>query len=427
MPIDRRVRLAVAALALAGSAVAATGAAAAGPAPTAVAAHSDTASSPVSSYSTRGPHVVGYREFRIRGAQGNRLKVRAWYPTAAPAGAARPIRYAQANKFDEATLPVERITATGRAVRDGRIDRRHGEYPLVVFSHGYALSPIVYSTLVEHYASHGFVVLAPEHDERLEDTLSGFWKAIVDRPADVTATIDLAERLDGPRAAFAGRIDLSRVAVVGHSYGGYTALAAAGARFDLSAYNARCAALAGDDPLQFFCAPIVPREAEMAERAGLPSLPTDLWPSLGDPRVTAAISLAGDAYLFDQRGMAELKVPLMVMGGTVDDGTPYEWGAKLSYDHAGSARTSLVTFDGAGHMLFVDPCDNLPWVDRFSYRDAFCTDAVWGSTRPLDIVEHYSTAFLLDTLKDDRTARAVLAASPAHEGTVDYTSTGRRA
>lgn len=38
-------------------------------------------------------------------------------------------------------------------------------YPVVVFSHAYSLSPEIYSELVEHYASRGFVVLPPEHDE----------------------------------------------------------------------------------------------------------------------------------------------------------------------------------------------------------------------------------------------------------------------
>jgi hypothetical protein len=52
--------------------------------------------------------------------------------------------------------------------------------------------------------------------------------------------------------------------------------------------------------------------------------------------VTAVISMAGDAYLFDERGLGELTVPVLALGGTVDDGTPYTWGAELTYDHAGS-------------------------------------------------------------------------------------------
>ena len=289
----------------------------------------------------------------------------------------------------------------------------------MVLSHGYGLSPIVYSTLAEHYASHGYIVLGPEHNETFDGSLTGFWKALIDRPADIGRTIDHAERLTQPRAPLGGLIDLDHIAVVGHSYGGYTALAAGGARFDFDAYRARCAALASDDPLTFFCDPVLPRESDMAARAGLAGVPSGLWPSLGDRRVTAVISMAGDAYPFNERGLRALKVPVMALGGTLDGGTPYTWGAKLTYDHTGSQSKSLVSFPGAGHMLFLDPCENLPWTQASVWSDALCTDAVWDA-RPLDVVSHYTTAFLHDTLNDDSNARAALAGQQPYLEDVEY-------
>jgi predicted dienelactone hydrolase len=379
-------------------------------------------STPSLVYADRGRHIVGARVFTTASAQQH---LRAWYPSR-PAGGQAPttITYTAPNKFDEQITPGAEITSLGRAVADGRPDPSDGPYPLVVFSHGYALSPIAYSTLVEHYASHGYVVLAPEHKETFDGSLTGFWAALIDRPADVRSTIDEAERLTAPGAALAGMIDLDHIAVVGHSYGGYTALAAAGARFDLDAYETRCAALAADDPLRFFCDPIIPRVADMASRAGLDAVPDGLWPSMGDPRVTAVISMAGDAYLFGQQGLAAMEVPVMAMGGTVDDGTPYTWGTKPTYDDAGSESRTLVSFPGAGHMLFVDPCEQMPWVERSAYRDGFCIDAVW-ETRPLDIVAHYTTAFLLDTLLGEPDARAVLAGRQPTLNDVDYATTLR--
>ena len=376
-----------------------------------------------STYSARGPHAVGYRHVADRGAQGRRLDLRVWYPAAHRAGAEPRIRYAQRNKFNRQDLPVRYVTALGAAHRGGAPDREHGPYPLVVFSHGYALSPIVYSTLVEHYASRGFVVVAPEHNERFTRSLDGFWKAVIDRPLDITRSIDHAQKLTSAGGALEGLIDMARVAVVGHSYGGYTALAAAGARFDLSAFNTRCATLSAGDPLRFFCDPLVPMEERMAERAGLARLPGGLWPSAGDPRVTGAISMAGDAYLFDRRGLEAMTVPVLAMGGTVDVGTPYTWGAKLTYDGAGSADKSLVTFPGAGHMIFLDTCRGLPWTPRFSFREQFCNDAVWGTKRPLAEVKHFSTAFLADTLLGDPAARAArLPGAARFEGTTYSTS-----
>jgi predicted dienelactone hydrolase len=378
-------------------------------------------STPPLAYAAQGSHAVGYRVFSTTGAQGQPLTVRAWYPAVGATAETATITYTAPNKFGEQITPGEEITSVGRALADGRPDTTGGPYPLVVFSHGFALSPIDYGTLVEHFASQGYVVLAPEHNESFDGSLTGFWEELIDRPVDISRTIDHAEQLSRSGEPLAGMIDLDDVAVVGHSYGGYTALAAAGAQFDFAAYKDRCAALAADDPRNFFCAPL-PNESDMAMRAGLDEVPSGLWPSFGDPRITAAISLAGDAYLFDQRGLAELEVPVMAMGGTIDEGTPYTWGAKLTYDHAGSTNKTLVSFPGAGHFLFLDPCENLPWVENSVYRDAICSDAVWD-TRPLDIVMHYTTAFLRDTLDADPKARGVLAGQQPQLDNVEYNTT----
>jgi predicted dienelactone hydrolase len=380
-------------------------------------------STPSLKYAPRGSHGVGYREFSTTGAQDQPLTVRAWYPARRPEGQKRlTINYTAPNKFGEEIFAGKEITSVGSALLNGRPERTAKPYPLVVFSHGFAISPIVFSTLVEHYASRGYIVLAPEHNETFDQSFDAFWKAIVDRPVDIRQTIDYAQTLTGPGEAFAGMIDMNNIAVVGHSYGGYTALAAAGARFDFSAYKTRCAALTADDPLNFFCGPVIPKEPDMATRAGLSSVPTGLWPSLGDSRVKAVISMAGDAYQFDRQGLAEIKIPIMVMGGTIDEGTPYTWGAKLTYDHVSSKNKTLITFAGAGHNLFVDPCDTLPWVQNFSYREPFCTDTVWGKRRPLAIVTHYTTAFLRETLNADPSARASLTRKQPKINTVGYST-----
>ena len=85
------------------------------------------------------------------------------------------------------------------------------------------MNPEHYLPLAEHLASRGFVVLGPEHAE--VDWAADILQTTADRPLAISATIDLAE--DG---ALDGIIDTDRVAVVGHSWGGYTAFAVAGAR-----------------------------------------------------------------------------------------------------------------------------------------------------------------------------------------------------
>lgn len=373
-------------------------------------------------YAVRGPFAVGYQRLEApAGAGGRALLVKAWYPATGPAEAKPAIDYQVGLKRAEwpTTGPV---TIRGQAVEGAPIERSKGPYPIVVFSHGYSMNPEWYSALLEHYASWGVVVVAPEHAES-DWLLAG--DASFDRPSDVKRTLDLATELSASGRAFAGAIDMKNVAVAGHSYGGYTALAIGGARFDLAPFTARCAGLAADDPKAFFCAPFVGKEKEMATKAGLSTVPTGLWPTQSDPRVTAILPMMGDAYLFGQAGLASVTVPMMVIGGTDDDATPWEWGSKPSYDYASSAQKSLVAFAGANHFITTNPCESMPWVSALPpfERDLICFDQVWDKARALDLVRQFSTTFLLATLRGDAKARAMLSPTGAPFRGVAYSTT----
>lgn len=53
------------------------------------------------------------------------------------------------------------------------------------------------------------------------------------------------------------------------------------------------------------------------------------------------VSLAGDAHLFDEAGLGELRVPVLAIGGTADTDTPYGWGTGPTYRLAASVRRPL--------------------------------------------------------------------------------------
>lgn len=373
-------------------------------------------------YAVHGSFAVGFKSLVSGEGTEQPLAVSAWYPALNPAGAEEEITYDMVIK--DATWAGDHETVVyGHALLDAEPDASQGPYPLVVFSHGFSMSAPGYSMSAEHYASHGFIVLAPDHKEQFDPTWEDMWKAAIDRPRDAGLTLDYAEELTAPGGAMAGLIDMEHVAVVGHSYGGYTALAMAGAQFDLDAYNARCAQLPANDPRSFLCMPIVPREAEMAARAGLDPMPVGLWPSFGDPRVTAVIPMAGNSYLFDEAGLANITIPIMAIGGTADTGTPYDWGTGPSYDFAASEQKALVSFVGAEHMIYAAPCENQPWMNDHPAAVYFCADAVWDKEHALDLIHHFSTAFLLDTLKGDPAAHAALLPDAVDFSGIEYTTT----
>ncbi|MCB0013723.1 MAG: hypothetical protein KDE34_17545 [Anaerolineales bacterium] len=71
--------------------------------------------------------------------------------------------------------------------------------------------------------------------------------------------------------------------MLGHSYGDYTARAAAGARLDSAEFTAHCEAAArAKHPAAWLCDMLLTHLPEMAELAGLDTLPDGLWPGWGD-------------------------------------------------------------------------------------------------------------------------------------------------
>jgi predicted dienelactone hydrolase len=308
----------------------------------------------------------------------------------------------------------------GHALAGAPADPDGGPYPVVIFSHGFSANAVWYSHLPEHLASHGFVVVAPEHVEIdwLQNAAS-----VIQRPRDVTTAIDYAEDSNAPGGALAGLLDLTQVAVVGHSFGGYTALAAAGAQLEMNSLDMRCADMPPEDPKSFLCMPLAGRAAELAELAELDTVPEGNWPSFGDPRVTAIVPIAGDAYMFDAVGLGKISVPMMAISGTADTGTPLDWGAQLAYDEVSSTRKSLVALEGAEHMLAANACEDLPWSEDFPYGDGLCVDPAWDKHEALDLIRHFCTAFLLATLKDDADAAAALAPEAVGFDRVAYVAT----
>lgn len=371
-------------------------------------------------YDARGPFPVGFRTLEAP-ASGDApaLTVKVWYPAAAGTPAQK-IDYALELKQAD-WQGIKSPVVHGHAVADAPVQSEYGARPVVVFSHGYSLNPEWYAELLEHYASKGFVVLAPEHVEA--DWLLAGGPTFA-RPRAVTRTLDLAASLAG-EGPFAGGINMEKVAVVGHSFGGYTTLAAAGARLDLAALEERCAAVAPEDPKAFLCAPYQGRAEELAALAGLDEVPSGLWPAQGDPRVDAIVPISGDAHVFSRAGLSSITIPMMAIGGTGDFVTPWDWAAQLAYEGVSSARKSLLAFVGAGHQIATDSCENMSFASHLPdlHREVICTDPAWDKAAARRWIRHFSTAFLLDVLTGDAEAKAALASGAAVPPELVYTAT----
>lgn len=119
--------------------------------------------------------------------------------------------------------------------------------PLVLFSHGLGGSRDAATYLGEHWASHGYVVVAMQHagsdtalwrdvppHERMQALRRATRSAgpALARMGDVRFVLDEVERRQAEgHGVLAGRVDLDRVAMSGHSFGAWTTLAVGGQAF----------------------------------------------------------------------------------------------------------------------------------------------------------------------------------------------------
>ena len=102
----------------------------------------------------------------------------------------------------------------GPAVADAPPDRSVGAYPLIVFVHGYAVTPDFYEELLRRWAAAGYVVAAAAYPGGDDDYDLQF--------ADTTFLITQLLRLSGgpPNShPLVGTMDPQRVGVAGHSNG----------------------------------------------------------------------------------------------------------------------------------------------------------------------------------------------------------------
>jgi len=211
-----------------------------------------------------------------------------------------------------------------------------GELPVVVFSHGSGSSLDAYGPLADFWAAHGFVVIQPTHLDSRTVGLSAddartprIWRFRVE---DMKRILDQLDRLEAAVPGLGGRLDRSRIAVAGHSFGGQTAGSLLGLRV---------------------ADPQTGREADLSDsrvRAGV------LLATAGEGGANLT-PFAAENFPFMNPSFAHMTTPALVVAGDQDD-TPRKHqltvrGPDWTFEpyFLGPGGKSLLTVFGAEHSL----------------------------------------------------------------------------
>ncbi len=142
----------------------------------------------------------------------------------------RTIRLPDGSTVPRSFVVAVRYPATGPA---GGVDvpaapPAAGRRPLIVFGHGFDITPSPYAALLRSWVRAGYVVAAPTFPLAGPDAPGGPNEAdLVHQPADISLVITRLEAGTGLPRVVRGIVDPARIAVAGHSDGGDAALAVA--------------------------------------------------------------------------------------------------------------------------------------------------------------------------------------------------------
>ncbi len=222
-----------------------------------------------------------------------------------------------------------------------------GPFPLVVYSHGSGGQRYIASDYTENIASHGYIVVAPDHTgntaiERVAGTEIDRSRVALDRPLDVIAVIDAMLNPESTETVgFVGSVDPEQIAVTGHSFGGFTTYAV------VSGYENEL----GSSPADGRIDAIIP-----------------LAPAVGD-------GVSEESLLSDDL-LASVTVPQLVMVGTDDKTTPVDPNVTRAFDLSASTPLYRADLVAAEHQSFTDVCD---YLDFFPTLDPPPSEAVLGA------------------------------------------------
>ncbi len=229
--------------------------------------------------------------------------------------------------------------------KDAPLAPADDKHPLIMLSHGRGSNPLQYAWFAQTLAAHGYIVAAPYHyrANTYDATIAYLANKLWQRPVDISLIITdlLADPLWGKT------IDPDRIAVAGHSQGGFTSLWIGGAKVNPDKYLAFQQGW---------------RNNQAVPQYLRDELPLDPAPALSvhDPRIRCAFAMAPGiikAFGMDEAGLAALAIPTYITVGARDTQTPPADNAEFAAKYIPDAELTIIP-GNVDHEIFVNECDD---------------------------------------------------------------------
>ena len=224
--------------------------------------------------------------------------------------------------------------------------------PLVIMSHGFAADRDFLKYLAYHLSSHGFTVVSIEHPgsniyalvelskgARLGSLLPP--EEFIERPRDISFVLDELEKLNRSNNYMRGKLPTKQVTIIGHSFGGYTALVLAGAQLNPKA-------------LRHFCENSPPLGRSPADwlQCAASRLPYR-YLAARDSRVVQAMVLNPISGELFAQNLDAVKVPVFMLSSSQDGITPIMAHQLQAFGQLKGEKYLLMAL-GATHLSVTD-------------------------------------------------------------------------
>lgn len=222
---------------------------------------------------------------------------------------------------------------------------------LILVSHGTGGTELNHHNLATRLARDGYLVAAVRHagDNWQDRSMITSGRYFSERPLQISRVLDAL--LTSPE--WGARIPAERIGAVGHSAGGYSVLALAGATAEPHRVALHCRAVL-DDP--GFCHLAKgPSSPEASATPGVPPVagvaPPARQVSVPDRRIRAIVALAPMAVVFTPESLAAVTVPVRVIVAERDAVLNGRYHGEHVVANLPGVQASTAT--GAGHFAFM--------------------------------------------------------------------------